>query len=178
MRRRRRPHRRRRGLSRCSQADGDRFLFFGRPGMVSVIPLLEQRTVNAQWYCEVCLPLLFQKLNDSRPKRGLRGILLHRENAPARTTVRPISFLGQTIVQLFHQPAYSHCLNPNVLFLFPKIKSKLKGVRFERAESALHAFKSYVLSTPRKTGITVLIIGLLGCNVVSLLMDVHLKRCK
>jgi histone-lysine N-methyltransferase SETMAR len=124
-------------------------VFFRRSGPVAVIPLLEQRTVTAQWYCEVALPSVFQKLEDSRPGTGLRGILWHHDNASSHTAARTIGFLSSSGVQLLPHPPYSPDLSPCDYFLFPKLKSKLKGIRFESPESAVHAFESLILSVPQ-----------------------------
>lgn len=125
-------------------------VFFRRSGPVAVIPLLEQRTVTAQWYCEVALPSVFQKLEDSRPGTGLRGILLHHDNASSHTAARTIDFLSRSGVQLLPHPPYSPDLAPCDYFLFPKVKNNLRGVRFESPESAVHAFESLVLSMPQE----------------------------
>lgn len=134
-----------------SRSAGKRMVavFFRRSGPVAVIPLLEQRTVTAQWYCEVALPSVFQKLEDSRPGTGLRGIMLHHDNASSHTAARTIEFLASSGVQLLPHPPYSPDLSPCDYFLFPKLKSKLKGIRFESPESAVHAFESLILSVPQ-----------------------------
>jgi len=121
-------------------------VFFRRSGPVAVIPLVEQRTVTAQWYCEVALPSVFQKLEDSRSGTGLRGILLHHDNASSHTAARTIEFLSSSGVQLLPHPPYSPDLSPCDYFLFPKLKSKLKGIRFESPECAVHAFECLILS--------------------------------
>ena len=55
--------------------------FFRKNGPIAVIPLEDRKTVNADWYTEVCLPKVFDKLLEERPGTGLRGILLHHDNA-------------------------------------------------------------------------------------------------
>lgn len=45
-------------------------VFFRRNGLVAVVPLLERKTVNADWYSTVCLPEVFDVLKKSRPKVG------------------------------------------------------------------------------------------------------------
>ena len=45
--------------------------FVGKRGHVASILLKERKTVNAEWYCTVCLPEVFKNLCEQRPKSGL-----------------------------------------------------------------------------------------------------------
>ncbi len=115
-------------------------VFFRRTGMVTAIPLEKGRTVNADWYTEVCLPAVFKALEEERPSGGLRGILLHHDNAPAHTAAKTMDFLHDTGVQLIPHPPYSPDLAPADYFLFPEAKKELRGKRFKSAELAVAAF--------------------------------------
>ena len=55
--------------------------FFSTSGHLASVVLEDQRTVTAKWYTEVCLPQVFSKIQEKRPRTGLRGILLHHDNA-------------------------------------------------------------------------------------------------
>lgn len=59
--------------------------FFSASGHVATVALEDQRTVTAHWYTTVCLPKVFESIQKRRPKRGVRGLLLHHDNAPAHT---------------------------------------------------------------------------------------------
>jgi histone-lysine N-methyltransferase SETMAR len=119
-------------------------VFFRRSGLVTIVPLREQRTVNAEWYCTVCLPAVFNELRKSRPRTGIRGTQLHHDNASAHTAARTLDFLSENGVQLVTHPAYSPDLAPNDFFLFPKVKHPLRGQRFSNPEDALNAFQQAV----------------------------------
>ena len=60
--------------------------------------------------------------------------MLHHDNAPAHASLLIREFLAkqETIVVL--QPSYSPDLAPADFFLFPKLKSTLKGRRFQTIE--------------------------------------------
>jgi hypothetical protein len=77
-----------------SQSAGTQMLtvLFRRSGPVTAITLLEQCTVTTQWYCEVALPSVLQKLEDSQPGTGLRGIMLHLTMRLTRQWLRQLSF--------------------------------------------------------------------------------------
>jgi histone-lysine N-methyltransferase SETMAR len=115
-------------------------VFFRRQGLVKAVPLVEQATVTAHWYTTVCLPQVFAELQNTRPKTGLRGILLHQDNASAHTAAVTMDFLHQSDVQLLPHPPYSPDLAPCDFFLFPKVKLLLKGKHYESKDAALAAF--------------------------------------
>ena len=63
-------------------------------------------------------PQFLQKLREKHPRAGLRGILLHHDNASAHATHLTMDFLRGTPVQLFHPP-YSPDLAPGWPFSVP-----------------------------------------------------------
>jgi len=131
--------------------------FVSRSGSVGTVILQNKKTVNAEWYTTVCLPQIFAKLRERRPKTGLRGILLHHDNASAHTAVRTLDFLAEAGVQLLPHPAYSPDLAPCDFFVFPRVKDHLRGKRFDSAEDAV---KAYSEALAELTGITALSCGL------------------
>lgn len=125
-------------------------VFFRRSGPIASISLVERRTVNAQWYSEVCLPAVFQELENERPSAGIRGILLHHDNATAHTAAKTNDFLHERGVQLISHPPYSPDLSPCDFFLFPSAKKKLRGKRFENVEAAIAAWNDILNDMPKK----------------------------
>jgi hypothetical protein len=60
--------------------------------------------------------------------------ILHHDNAPAHKALSAKQFLAHiSITEMEHQP-YSTDLVPDDFWLFPKIKSVLKGRRFQDIE--------------------------------------------
>ena len=114
-------------------------VFFRRQGLVKVVPLVEQKTVTSGWYVDVCLPVVFQEINKARPATGLRGIMLHHDNASAHTAARTAEFLHESGVQVIPHPPYSPDLAPCDFFLFPKAKKELRGQRYETEDAAIAA---------------------------------------
>jgi len=115
-------------------------VFFRRTGPVAIVPIEKGKTVNAQWYTETCLSTAFAELEQQRPKTCVRGILLHQDNARPHVAARTLDFLHHVGVQLLPHPPYSPDLAPCDLFLFPEVKQKLKGKRFESSEAAVAVF--------------------------------------
>jgi transposase len=57
--------------------------------------------------------------------------LLHHDNAPAHTSLKTTEFVTNSNMVIIPRPLYSPDLAPCDFALFPKLKMKLKGRRFE-----------------------------------------------
>lgn len=125
-------------------------VFFRRQGMVAAVPLQQGKTVTANWYCDVCLPAVFEEIEKDRPRTGLKGIFLHHDNAPAHTAARTLDFLHERGVQLVTHPPYSPDLAPCDFFLFPEVKHRLRGNRFESEEAAVAEMNVILGDMPKK----------------------------
>lgn len=119
--------------------------FFSITGHVATVPLVEQRTVTANWYVTIGLPVAFEEVRKTNPRRR---IILHHDNASAHTAHQTLAYLKNENVELMTHPSYSPDLAPNEFFLFPKIKKKLRGQRFPSPEAAVEAFKNHVSDLP------------------------------
>jgi len=68
------------------------------------------------------------------PELWPSDLILHHENAPVHKAVSVKQFPAQkSITEMKHTPSSSD-LAPNDFWLFPKIKSALKGLRFQGTE--------------------------------------------
>ena len=68
-------------------------IFFRSSGFVAAVPLEDRKTVTADWYTTVCLPKVITSIDSQREKTGVRGILLHHDNASSHTALRTREFL-------------------------------------------------------------------------------------
>jgi transposase len=92
------------------------------------------QTVNAQFYCNV-LRHLREDIRRKRPELWRAGNwLLHDDNAPSHRALTTCEFLAHNSSITCPHPPYSPDLTPCDLFLFPKMKLKLKGRQFEGLE--------------------------------------------
>ena len=123
-------------------------VFVAKRGHVVTVPLETQRTVTAHWYVDQCLPKVLSAVSDRRPRTRHRGLLLHQDNAPAHRANQTRQFLEEQGVQEVGHPPYSPDLAPCDFFVFPHVKSKLRGIRFESPEAAVQAFIDGVESIP------------------------------
>lgn len=122
-------------------------IFFGITGHVSTVALEDRRTVNAEWYTTVCLPQVLQNVREKRP-RG--RIILHQDNARAHTAARTTEYLNAQNIEIMGHSPYSPDLAPNDFFLIPRVKNKLRGLRFTSAEEAVDAFKNEINNLTRE----------------------------
>jgi transposase len=60
--------------------------------------------------------------------------MLHHDNAPAHASLLIRSYLAKYQTSVVLHPPYSPDLAPGDFFLFPKLKTTLKGRRFETNE--------------------------------------------
>jgi len=60
--------------------------------------------------------------------------MLHHDNAPAHASLLVRSYLAKHQTSIVPHPPYSPDLAPADIFLFPKLKTTLKGRRFQTIE--------------------------------------------
>jgi histone-lysine N-methyltransferase SETMAR len=75
--------------------------------------------------------------------------LLQHDNAPPHAAVLTHQFLAKNKIAVIPHPPYSPDLAPCDFFLFPKMKLKLKGRRFDTIEE-IQAETQKVFDTDRK----------------------------
>ena len=61
--------------------------------------------------------------------------ILHQDNDPAHNALSVKTFLANHNIPILDHPPYSPDLAPCDFFLFTKVKSALKGTRFESVEA-------------------------------------------
>jgi len=102
--------------------------FFDNDGIKEFVPA--SQTVNSAFYEEVSKWLL-RRIHRVRPELHKTGqwMLLH-DNAPPHCAIYVHQFLAQHGVPVLDHPPYSPDLAPADFFLFPRLKSIMKGARF------------------------------------------------
>jgi hypothetical protein len=98
-------------------------IFFDFDGTVHQEFVPPDQTVNLE---------VLKRLREQVPERWRnQDWLLHHDNAPARTALSVQRFLAVKNMAVASHPPYWPHLAPYDFFLFPKMKSKLKGRRFQ-----------------------------------------------
>jgi len=89
------------------------------------------QTVNKEFYIAV-LKHLGEAIRRKRPQLWTnQSWVLHHDNVPADSSFVVHNFLAKNEASVVPQPPYSPDLAPADFFLFPKLKSTLKGRRLD-----------------------------------------------
>ena len=107
--------------------------FFAKFGHVSTIPLEDIKTVTTDWHVNHRLPKVFQAWCKQRPRTGVRGLLLHHDNACWHAAAVTLGILAASDVQLVN------------------VKRQLEGKQFQNAEDARAFFEDVILGIPQST---------------------------
>jgi len=104
------------------------------------------QTVNAAFYVKV-LKRLRENVRRKRPDQWRDNTwLLHHDTVPAHSALLTRWFLTNNNMTVVPHPPYSPDLAPCDFFVFPKMKMKLKGRRFQTLEE-IQAESQVVLNT-------------------------------
>uniref|UniRef100_A0A8B9ZUC3 Transposase n=1 Tax=Anas zonorhyncha TaxID=75864 RepID=A0A8B9ZUC3_9AVES len=120
--------------------------FFDRHGVIHKEFVPPGQTVNAVFYVEVLTRL--QKRNARVRPAIVNNWRLHHDNAPSHTAFCVVEYLAQHKVATLPQPPYSPDLAPPGFFLFPRIKSMLKGKHHASVEALQEAMTRKLSSIP------------------------------
>ena len=105
--------------------------FFDWQGLVYFEYVPKGQTVNMEYYLSI-LKRLRVAVSRKRPEMWRdRSWKLHQDNAPAHTALLVTEFNARNGTPVIPQPPYSPDLAPADFFLFSKLKSTLKGRRFD-----------------------------------------------
>ncbi|UYV60744.1 hypothetical protein LAZ67_1002091 [Cordylochernes scorpioides] len=105
--------------------------FFDHQGIVHYKFLPQGQTINQHVYLAI-LHRLRESIRKKRPEKWISGEwMLHHDNAPAHRALSVGDFLTKNSMLTMPHPPYSPDLAPNNFFLFPRMKSVLKGHRFD-----------------------------------------------
>ena len=89
--------------------------------------------VNQQ-YCIEVLTKLHERVRRNRPELWRNVWILHQDNAPGNNALSVKLFLANKNISMLEHPPHSPDLAPCDFYLFPKIKSVLKGTAFLSVE--------------------------------------------
>ena len=105
--------------------------FFDCKGIIHYEYVPNGQTVNKEFYLEVMKRLRHAVLRKRPQMWKDRSWTFHHDNAPAHTAMVVTEFFAKNGMVVIPQPPYSPDLAPADFFLFPKLKSTLKGRRFD-----------------------------------------------
>ncbi|KAJ4443386.1 hypothetical protein ANN_05054 [Periplaneta americana] len=117
-------------------------VFFDSQGLIHHEFIPEGRTVTKELYVEI-LRRPRDAVRRKRPEKWVENNwFLTHDNAPAHRAIIVKNFLVRHNITALDHPPYSPDLSPPDYFLFPRLKSHLKGRRFNAEEVIANAMRA------------------------------------
>lgn len=119
-------------------------MFFDVHGVILNWAVPPGTRVNGAYYQWVIREKLRPAIRKKRRQLFENGVILLHDNAPVHVTRSLLDMLDAWDWEVLQHPPYSPDLSPCDFFLFPKLKNRLRGVRFNTAEEIENAVKTEV----------------------------------
>jgi histone-lysine N-methyltransferase SETMAR len=120
-------------------------VFWDCRGVILTDYLAKGETINSAYYCT-----LLNKLRDAlkKKRRGMltKGIRLLADNAPAHSSQASVMEARQCGYEILPHPPYSPDLAPSDFFLFPQMKTPLRGRRFDDTDEVIQEVEQEVFN--------------------------------
>ena len=123
-------------------------VFFYSDGGVHYEFLPQGRTVNKEYYLEV-MQRLREAIMKKRPDAWRENQWMLQHDVPSHSSFLVRDFLAKHATTVLPQPPYFPDLASADFFLFPKLKSTLKGRRFESIEAIKTNSLAHLHSSPK-----------------------------
>ena len=125
-------------------------VFFDWQGVIHYEFVPRGQTVNKEFYLAV-LKRLREAVRRKRPQLWTnQSWVLHHDNAPAHSSFLVRNFLAKNETTVVPQPPYPPDLAPADFFLFPKLKSTLKGRRFDTFDEIQKNLTKELFAIPKE----------------------------
>ena len=93
-----------------------------------------QTTVTGNYYATAIKSELLPAIERKRPHLERSGILLHHDNAPSHSSRIVMDTVNKLGIELLPHPPYSPDLAICDFWLFPNLKNRLRGNKYESRE--------------------------------------------
>ena len=124
-------------------------VFFDMEDIVHYEYVPQGQTVNQQFYLQVWKRLRLAVSCKRTQNLGAQAWALHQDNAPAHTAHSIQVFLAIHGIPVFQQPPYSPDMAPCDFWLFPQLKTVLKGKRFDDIDTIKQNSTSTLITIPK-----------------------------
>ena len=114
-------------------------LFFDSTGMIYMNWVPTRQAVNKEYYVEVLREFRKRFLGKRPALFKLGQWHFDQDNAPVHNSILVTDYLTKMGIKTVPQPPYSPDLAPCDFWLFPKLKEKHRGCRYERIEEIKEA---------------------------------------
>ncbi|XP_030588657.1 histone-lysine N-methyltransferase SETMAR-like [Archocentrus centrarchus] len=117
-------------------------VFWDAKGIVFIDYLQNGHTINGEYYANL-LRQLRKAIESKRPGKLSKGVLFHRDNAPAHKSVLAMAAVRDCGFELIDHPPYSPDLAPSDYFLFRNMKKHLSGKQYRTDDEVLSAVEDF-----------------------------------
>lgn len=125
-------------------------VFFSRTGIETISFLEGKEKATAKWYKNSCLTPLVDTWRNKHPKSGTKNLKINFDNAPIHKSLTIASYINQEKLKLLDHPPYSPDLAPCDFWLFPMIKQRLKGKKYDNILSLKSDFENALKNLGKK----------------------------
>ena len=105
-------------------------VFWNAEGILFIDYLEKGKTITGEYYSNL-LTRLDGKIREKTPSLQKKKIIFHHDNAPVHSALSIRQFCAKYQMTVLSCPPYSPDLTPCDFFLFPKLKSVIKGHHFD-----------------------------------------------
>ena len=106
-------------------------------------------TVTGNYYASVIKSDLLPAIKRKRPQLRRSGILLHHDNTPSHSSRFVLDTIKELDIEILPHPPYSPDLAICDFWLFPNLKNKLRGEKYESREELRRAVDRYLWDMSR-----------------------------
>jgi len=123
-------------------------VMFSRKGVLLVDFLPEGQKMNSSYITSIILPRLLSKIQETCPKRGADGWMLHLDNARPHNSRETTKKIFDSGFSRLPHPPYSPDLAPSDFALFGYLKGHLRSVECHTPDELRAAILKFLMSMP------------------------------
>lgn len=121
-------------------------IFFSWTKIIHAILDTKKSSVNSAYYVSEGLKPMVKRWKEAHEGSDLEWLTFHQVNAPAHRSKHTTHHIDSIGIQKLPAPPYSPDLAPCDFWLFPRIKNKLRGIKFESIDAVKNAWKKELSS--------------------------------
>ena len=118
-------------------------VFWNSEGVIMIDYLERGHTVTGDYYAQE-LKQLRETIKKNRRGKLRSGVVMSQDNAPCHTCRVAMAAAKECGFEILPHPPYSPDLAPSDYYLFPKLKSVLRGKRFETNNDVIEAVDAFL----------------------------------
>ena len=118
-------------------------VFWDSQGVLMIDYLQRGSTITGAYYAHL-LRRLKEQIKLQRRGKLRKGVLLLQDNAPAHRSQVAVAAATDCGFEILPHPAYSPDLAQSDFYLFPKLKSAIRGKQFDSDDAVIDHVKAFL----------------------------------